>query len=47
MAFIIDITLAAFIAAAIIFGIAYIIETLAMKFPAVRKLSEILDWDEE
>lgn len=47
MTFIIDIVLTAFIATAIVCGIAYIIETLLMKFPAVRKLSEMLDWDEE
>lgn len=47
MTFIINITLAAFIATAIICGIGYALENLLMKSSAVRKLSEMLDWDEE
>lgn len=47
MTIIINIALAAFIATALVCGIAHVIETVAMKFPAVRKLSETLDWDEE
>jgi len=47
MTFIINIGLATLITTTIVCGIAYAIETVAMKFPVVRKLSEMLDWDEE
>ena len=47
MTFIINIALVTLIATILICGIAHIIETLAMKSHAVRKLSEMLDWDEE
>lgn len=47
MTTLINITLAIFIATALVCGIAYIFETLAMKSPVVRKLSETLDWEEE
>ena len=47
MTFMANITLTAFIATAIVCGIGYTLEILLMKFPAVRKLSEMLDWDEE
>ena len=48
MTFIANITLAVFIATAIICGIGQVLENLLMKLPAVRKMSEMLEyWDEE
>ena len=47
MTFVANITLTAFIATAIVCGIGYALENLLMKSSAVRKLSKMLDWDEE